>query len=136
MADKKIQYAWFVYKDDADILWSVTLRKRAGVIGNFESPDPEELPVSPAHISVWGWQNLDMRHVTVKTEAGKYLKFPCMRVSSETYNAVGQEIEVPLWDTGIDDGEPPSETISGIIVSRTGERPRKGPYRTPYSTPA
>lgn len=128
----KIQYRWFLYTDDTGNQWAVNLRKRNGVIGNFIDPVPGHFPKSGGGIYVWGWQNLDMRHVRIKTEDRKLLSIPCASVDSDTFNSVGSVIEFPRWDHGIDDGGVPSETIIGTIISRHGESVRVGPYTSVF----
>lgn len=128
--EKRIQYRTAIYIDDQGKGWSVTIRKRVYVLGGFDDIGPGNMPAGA--IFSWGWQNLDMRHVTVKTNDGKILKFPCMRETSDLFNAVGQVVQVPIWDTGIDDGEAPSVEVAATVISRKSENPGRGSYRSPY----
>lgn len=129
MAGELIQYAWFVYWDDVGTPWAVYMRKRNGVIGNFEPLTFEQASNLKNTMSVWGWQRLSMRHITIKTQDGKYLKCPVQKPTSSNFHRVLESITFPQWDSGIDDGAPPGPTITGTIVGRVGENFRGMPYR-------
>lgn len=137
MAGGNIQYGWFVYWDDNNRYWTVSMRKRGAQIGDFEPLTLPQYADHPRSGFVWPYQRLCMRHISVKLQDGKVLQFPCQRVTSANYNNVGGLIDVPLWDTGIDDGGAPSVTVPAVIVGRTAERVRSGGFlQLPDDTPA
>lgn len=129
MAGEKIQYAWFTYHDDSDTIWVVQMRKRSGLIGNFEPLTLEQQSQARHTASMWGWQQLAMRHISIRLDNGRYMQVPCQKPTSTNYQRIGERVNVPLWDYGIDDGAAPSDTIGGTIVNRQGESFKGKPYR-------
>jgi len=126
MSDSAIQKAWFIYWDDSDVPWTVWLRQRNAVVGNFEPLNLFQYNRHPIGYAVWPYQRQAMRHITVKTEAGKILVFPCQRRDSANYNNVGGLITFQEYDGGIVSGGPTGAIINGMIMSRRAECVRYG----------